>query len=180
MNSTQFIGTYETPAGQRVTLRLINKDDAPLLVDFFNQLSPESKRLRFHLYTTKIPDDRVWQEARSLSDLDPQRQVAILATYIESDNQEHVVGVARFARAKVTDTEAEVAVVVRDDFQRRGLGKQLLLTLADRARSMGITYFSAWIMSGNYRLMKLVKGLELKDLESDVRHGEIKIRAPIT
>jgi RimJ/RimL family protein N-acetyltransferase len=180
MNSTQPIGTYTTSTGQSITLRLITKADAPLLVDFFHQLSPESKRLRFHLYTTRIPEEKVWQEARRLSDLDPQRQMAILATYVEDDAEERVVGVARFARAKSSDTEAEVAVVIRDDFQRRGLGKELLLTLADRARLLGITHFSAWVMAGNYRLMKLIKGLELKELESDVRHGEIKIRAPIT
>lgn len=175
------IGDFTTHSGQIVTLRYINKNDAPLLIDLFYRLSPESKRLRFHLYTTKISEEQVREAATKLSDLDQDREMAVVALYFdEADGQEHAVGVARFARKTPADTEAEVAVVVRDDFQRKGLGKHLLLTLADKAREMGITHFSAWVMADNVRLMKLIKGLELKNVESDARHGEIKIRAPIT
>ena len=86
---------------------------------------------------------------------------------------------AHFARAAPEDTEAEIAIVVRDDFQRKGLGKYLLRILADRARRVGITHFTAWIMAENIRLMKLIKGMELKKLESETRHGEQKIRVPL-
>jgi len=170
---------FVTRSGDKVQLRLVKKGDADLLIDLFNRLSPESKRLRFHLYTTKISEQRIRMEAEKLSDLDPQCQRALVATITEADGQEHAVGVARFARASVNATEAEVAVVVRDDFQRRGLGKHLLQTLADEARALGITHFSAWVMADNYRLMKLIRGMEIKDLESETRYGEIKIRAPI-
>lgn len=173
------LGDFTTRTGQTVKLRLVQKEDAALLVDMFYRLSPESVRLRFHLYTTKIPPDRVWKEAVALSNLDPMRQAAVVATIVEADGKEHAVGVARFARARVEDNEAEVAVVVRDDFQRNGLGKHLLQVLADKAREIGIRYFTAWVMSENVRLMKLIKGLELKNIESETKHGETKIRVPI-
>ena len=160
-------------------MRLIHKRDAGLLVDLFHRLSPESKRLRFHLYATKVPEELVWEEAEALSDLDSRRQVAIVATIIEQDGEEHAVGVARFARAKAEDDEAEVAIVVRDDFQRKGLGKHMLAILADKARELGIAYLSAWIMSDTLRLMKLIKGLDLEYYESETRHGETLIRVPI-
>ena len=79
----------------------------------------------------------------------------------------------------MTDTDAEVAIVVRDDFQRKGLGKHLLRLLADRACRIGITHFTAWIMAENIRLMKLIEGMELKNVESHTRHGEKKIRVPL-
>ena len=170
---------YSTRSGQKVKLRLVKKGDAALLVDMFYRLSPETKRLRFHLYTAKIPEEMVWQEAEKLSDLDPQLQVAIVAILIEEDHLEHAVGVARFMRQTVEDIEAEVAVVVRDDFQRRGLGKHLLLTLADRARELGITHFTAWVVDDNIRLMKLIKNMELKNVQSERRHGQRKIRVPL-
>jgi GNAT superfamily N-acetyltransferase len=171
--------TYTARSGQQVRLRLIQKEDAALLVDLFHNLSPESRRLRFHLYTTKLPDEQVWKAAIALSDLDPQRQMAILATIIEADGEEHAVGVARFARDAVEDKEAEVAIVVRDDFQRKGLGKHLLRILAEKAREAGISFFSAWILVDNIRLMKLIKGMELKNVESETKHGMQKIRVPI-
>lgn len=173
------LGTLMTRSGQKIDLRLVQKEDAGLLVDLFHRLSAESKRLRFRLYTSRLPEERVWQEAKALSDLNPQLQCAVVATIIEDDGLEHAVGVARFARASANETEAEVAVVVRDDFQRNGVGKALLKALADRARALGISYFTGWVLSDNVRLMKLIRGLEIENIESETRYGETKIRAPI-
>ena len=105
--------------------------------------------------------------------------LAIVGLVQEDDGREHAVGVARFGRATAADTEAEVAVVVRDDFQRKGLGKHLLLTLADKARELGISYFTAWVASDNIRLMKLIKDMELRNVQSETRHGQTKIRVPL-
>lgn len=173
------LGTYTTPSGQKINVRLLEKSDTDLLVDMFQRLSLESKRLRFHLYTVRIPEERIRQEAKTLTDGDPQQQVAVVATIIEDDGKEHAVGLAHFARASKEDAEAEIAIVVRDDFQRKGLGKHLLRTLANIARKRGVTHFTAWIMAENIRLMKLVKGMELKNVESETRHGEQKIRVPL-
>ena len=51
------LGTFTTRTGQEVELRLIKKGEAGLLVDLFHHLSPESKRLRFHLYATRLPEE---------------------------------------------------------------------------------------------------------------------------
>ncbi|MBN1221160.1 MAG: GNAT family N-acetyltransferase [Anaerolineae bacterium] len=173
------LGVYTTPSGQKIAIRLIEKTDTDLLVEMFEKLSPESRRLRFQLYTARIPEERMRQEAKALTDCDPQRHLAVVATITGDDSQEHAVGVAHFARATPKATDAEVAIVVRDDFQRKGLGKHLLRTLANIARQRGVTHFTAWILAENIRLMKLVKGMELKDVESETRHGEQKIRVPL-
>ncbi len=172
------LDVYTTSMGQQVKLRLIKPDDAGLLVDLFHHLSPETKRLRFHLYTERLPEEKIWREAITLSHLDPQQHVALIATIIEADGEEHAIGVARFARTAPGDGEAEVAIVVRDDFQHKGLGRILLTHLADLARELGITHFCGWVMAENVNLMRLIKKLEIK-VESETRHGERKIRAPI-
>lgn len=172
------LGYYTTASGCRVALRLIRPEDTALLVDLFHGLSAETRRLRFQLYVARIPEERVWQEAISLSNLDPQRHVAVVATIIEADGEEHAVGVARFARAKVEDQEAEAAIVVRDDFQRKGLGRQLLKVLGEQARRLGITHLNGWVMAENIRLIKLIKKLEVK-VESETQHGQRRIRVTI-
>jgi GNAT superfamily N-acetyltransferase len=134
--------------------------------------------LRFHLYTERLPEERVWQEAIHLSNLDPQRHVAVVATIREAGDEEHAVGVARFARAAPEDREAEAAIVVRDDFQRKGLGRVLLTYLAAQARELGITHFAGWVLAENIHLMKLIKKLEVK-AETEIRHGERKVRVAI-
>jgi acetyltransferase len=174
----RILGYHTTPSGQQVKLRLIKSEDAGLLVDLFHHLSPETRRLRFHLYTERLPEEKVWQEAVALSTLDPQRHVAVVATALETDGVEQAVGVARFARAKLEDCEAEAAIVIRDDFQRKGLGRILLTTLAGEARKLGITHFCGWVMVENVHLMKLIKKLEVK-LESEVQHGQRRIRVTL-
>ncbi len=169
---------YTIPSGQQVNLRLIRPEDTALLVDLFHNLSPETRRLRFHLYTERMPEEEVWRNAITLSNLDPQRHVAVVATVIEADGEEHAIGVARFARAMLEEREAEVAIVVRDDFQRKGVGRVLLTRLAEKARELGITHFSGWVMAENIHLMKLIKRLEVK-LETEIRHGERKVRVAI-
>jgi GNAT superfamily N-acetyltransferase len=172
------LGHYITPSRQQINLRLINKEDVGLLVELFHRLSSETKRLRFQLYTERLPEERVWREAINLSDLDPQQHVAVVATIIEGDGEEHAVGIARFARATTNDLEAEVAIVVRDDFQRKGLGRVLLTTLADKARQLGITHLSGWVMVENIHLMKLIKKLEV-NVETEIIHGQKKVRTAI-
>jgi GNAT superfamily N-acetyltransferase len=172
------LGIYTTHSGQQINIRVLEETDADRLIDMFRQLSPESTRLRFHLYTTRIPEERMKQEAQALTQPN-QCKMAVVATVMEDDGQEHAVGVAHFARATPADTDAEVAIVVRDDYQRKGLGKYLLKMLAGRARKQGVTHFTAWILAENIRLMRLVKGMELKHVESETRHGEQKIRVPL-
>lgn len=172
------LDTFTTHSGEEITIRLLEEKDTELLVDMFTRLSPESTRLRFHLYTTRIPEERMRQEAKALTRCD-QCRMAVVATIREDDGQEHAVGVAHFARANPQDTDAEVAIVVRDDYQRKGLGKYLLKMLANQARKEGVTHFTAWILAENIRLMKLIKGMELKNVQSETRHGEQKIRVPL-
>jgi GNAT superfamily N-acetyltransferase len=68
--------------------------------------------------------------------------------------------------------------VIRDDFQRKGVGRALLIRLAEKARELGITHFCGWVMAENVHLMKMIKRLEVT-LESEVRYGERKVRVAI-
>jgi GNAT superfamily N-acetyltransferase len=172
------MGHYTIPSGQQINLRLIKNDDTALLVDLFHHLSPQTRRLRFHLYTEKVPEETVWREAIILSNLDPQRHVAVVATIMEADGEEHAVGVARFARTTLEEREAEVAIVVRDDFQRKGVGRILLAKLGEKARELGITHFCGWVMAENLHIMKLIKRLEVQ-LETELHHGERRVRVAI-
>jgi acetyltransferase len=156
--------------GQTVLIRAIRPSDAPLLVDMFHHLSERTRRLRFHTYTGKLAKERIWREAIALSDLDPTRQAALVAVYQEETDQ-HIVGVARLARSTATDTDAEAAIVVRDDFQKLGLGTHLMSLLVPTARSMGIERLCGWIMAGNKHMLHMIHKADLP-IERDTRSGE--------
>ena len=150
----------ELANGPTVTIRRIQPGDAPFLVEMFSHLSDRTRRLRFHAYTANLPQERIWRQALALAELDPDRELALVAVH-EDEAGQHIVGVARFARATPGAIEAEAAIVVRDDFQRKGLGTHLMRLLVPRARDMGIQRLFGWIMSENRHMLGIVKKTHL-------------------
>lgn len=144
-----------------VVIRAIQPSDAAGLVSMYNQMSERTRQLRFHTYVTDLPPERLLENAIALTTLDPQRQVALVALY-KQDSQLEIVGEARFSRASHTDTQAEAAVVVRDDFQRAGLGTRLLIHLAHIGRKMGLDTFYAWVRADNRPVFLLLERAGLK------------------
>jgi acetyltransferase len=166
----EFPTTFGLPNGQNVTIRHIRPGDAALLVEMYRKLSDRSRRLRFHAYTGNLPEEHVWQEAIALSDLDPDRQVALVASY-QDDAGEHIVGVARFARANADGVEAEAAVVVRDDVQKMGLGTHLLTLLVPLAQSMGIKRLVGWVAAENRHMLHVISKTDLP-IDRETHSGE--------
>ena len=153
--------------GGTLRLRPPTADDADALVEFFARLSPESLALRFH---------GARRVDRSVVDpfLDPDwtDRGALVGWHAD-----RVVALASYARLE-RRAAAEVAFVVADDEQRRGIGTRLLEQLAIRAREAGISEFIAEVMAANAFAATVFAdtGFELlRELEG----GEIELRFPI-
>jgi RimJ/RimL family protein N-acetyltransferase len=84
--------------------------------------------------------------------------VALVAEY-PGDPARRLIAVARFVRLADDPTAAEVAIVVADDWQRRGVGTQLTELLAERARQSGIRRFTATMSSDNVAAHRLMSRL---------------------
>ena len=95
----------------------------------------------------RLPPD--W--ARILADVDHDRRAAIVAAGPDGE----LIGVARYGTEPGVD-EAEIAVVVQDAWQGRGLGTILLAALLDHAARRGITKFLAYVLADNHRMLRLV------------------------
>ena len=149
---------FVSRSGQEYTLRAVQPEDTELLVELFYHLSPETIYKRFHtvLDPQRFPRERVEREARRVACIDPQIQAAIIALC-----QGELVGVAHYHRLPGT-AEAEAAIVVRDDFQRDGLGTRLLENLRVRAQEMGITHLTAMVQAHNNPILKVIKRSGLK------------------
>lgn len=144
--------------GRRVIIRSLVENDASLLVEMYHQLSETTRKLRFHTIPPNISEERIWKEAVVLSRLNPELQAAVVAT---TPDGTAITGVARLGRATATDPEAEIAVVVRDDYQNAGLGKHLLFTLGEIAREMEIEEFNAWVLTENQQVLRLISNLDI-------------------
>lgn len=162
--------------GRQVTIRHITADDAPLLVELYFHLSDTTRRLRFHSMRQNVSLQEIEREARQLSDLDPEKEAALVAT-LEQDGSEAIVASARLARSQ-NPAEAESAIVVRDDFQNQGLGSHMLILLAQVARSMNIQRLTAWIMAENVHMLHIIRKSGL-DVQAETRYGETYISVPV-
>ena len=125
--------------GHHLHLRPIRADDAEALVSFHSHLSPDSiYRRYFAMHPLLSPS-----EVSHLTQVDYQERLALIIL-----DGEEIVAVGRYDGLP-PGTTAEVAFLVRDDFQRRGLGRILLNKLASAAWLRGLTRFSAVTMSEN-------------------------------
>ncbi len=137
--------------GSSVRLRPLEPDDGPLLIRLFYRLSAESVYRRF---MSPIPDP-YRPQLRRLLDVDHRDREALAAISREGE----VIGVARYARDAADAERADIAVVVEDRWQRRGLGRALTRRLAAVARRRGIAAFHADLLSENRGAIRLLRGL---------------------
>jgi RimJ/RimL family protein N-acetyltransferase len=147
------------PDGAPILIRPIRADDKRMLENGLRHLSPQSVQRRF--LTPKRSFSRA--ELRYLTEVDGRDHVALVAEY-PGDPVRRLIAAARFVRLHDDPEAAEVAIVVADDWQRRGVGSLLSQQLAARARARGIRRFTATMSSDNvaaHRLMaRLTRHLE--------------------
>ena len=136
--------------GSVVLIREVEAEDAPLLADGFTRLSDESRQLRF---LTGKPNLTA-AELRYFTHIDHHDHEALGAINPEDGRG---VGIARYIRDAKDPEAAEVAVTVVDEWQRRGLGTELLDRLADRARQEGIRHFTALVGADNDAVVGLLE-----------------------
>ena len=133
--------------GARVTLRPIRPEDQAGLTQLYSRLSPETAYQRFFTVMARLPPD--W--ARFLANVDYERRMAIVAT----GPGDQLISVARYDHGEAAD-EAEIAIVVQDQWQGRGVGTILLTELLGYAEAKGIRRFRAYVLAENRRMLDML------------------------
>ncbi|MGH9889305.1 MAG: GNAT family N-acetyltransferase, partial [bacterium] len=133
--------------GGSASLRPVRADDAPRIAAFHRALSLETIHFRYFSGLTILPPLIL----KRFSQPDPARELVIVAEVNEA-----LVGLASAHRQRASDA-AEVAFVVADAHQGRGLGTLMLEELAEQARAHGITRFIADTLSGNRAMLRVFR-----------------------
>lgn len=149
--------------GATLHLRPIVPDDAPLLVEGFARLSPESRFLRFFSPLDHLSDAQL----RYLTEIDYEDHFAWVAFVDGPDGEPVGVGVARYVRDHDDATAAEAAVVVADEHHRRGIGSILLEALASVALTHDVERFDLMVRSDNHAMISTMHELEADRAPSD-------------
>lgn len=142
--------TYRTTkTGLKIFLRPVKISDEHLLKDFFYSLSADSMYYRF--ISRRI--DMIHERLQRFVAIDYSKEMVILAAAKRNDN-EIIAGMGQYFIEENTHT-AEVAFVVRDDFQKQGIGAELLNYLTFLAKKNGLLGFTAEVLIDNKPMLNL-------------------------
>ena len=128
--------------GRPCRLRPIRSDDRQRLVTFHGSLSAQSIYYRYFAPYPTLTE----RDLNRFTNVDYVDRMAFVA--LKNDD---IVGVGRYDRTN--PDEAEVAFIIRDDQQGKGLGSVLLEHLAAVARERGIARFVAEVLPDNRRML---------------------------
>ncbi|WP_025620136.1 GNAT family N-acetyltransferase [Salinispora cortesiana] len=140
--------TLDLRDGTELDVRSAVGDDLPGVVDLHERCSARSRNRRYHGGSARLAPARM----RRL--LEPARGVTLLATPTASHSPS--APVVAMANLLGEGDTAEVALLVRDDWQRRGLGSVLLRRLVWEAEQSGYVALDLHVQAENTPMLRVV------------------------
>lgn len=154
VRASAMVGRARLADGRTVGIRPVLPRDFEAERRFIHDLSPESRRRRFHLGIASLPESML----HAFTHIDYRGHVALVAVDGDDAAEPTVVADARYV---VLDeaTHAEFAIAVADKWQRIGLGRELLFRLGTHARRNGLRRLCGDVLRGNGAMIGLVEHL---------------------
>jgi RimJ/RimL family protein N-acetyltransferase len=147
--------TVHLSDGERVHLRLMRPSDKQMLLDGFEQLSPDSRYARFMASKSRLTE----KELRYLTEVDGIDHFAIGAIRRHLVSKDEGVGSARFVRLSDEPDTADAAVTILDDFQGKGLGTIMLQRLIEAAWEREVRWFRTELLASNSASRRMFESL---------------------
>jgi acyl-CoA hydrolase/ribosomal protein S18 acetylase RimI-like enzyme len=158
-----------TKDGLNLFFRPVRMNDEPLLKEFFYSLSSDCMYNRFISTRTDMPHERL----QKFVAINYNREMVILAT-IEQDGKEVVAGMGQYIIDSTTHT-AEVAFVVGDECQGKGVGAELLSYLTFLAKKQGLLGFAATVLQDNTPMLHLFESMGF-EIEKRLDAGSYELK----
>ena len=142
--------------GTLIGFRAMNPTDEPATRDLFYSLSRETVYYRYMSHMERIPR----KQLQNFVYVDHRNDVAIVGTVPEAHGEE-IIAIGRYYLDQKTN-RAEVAFVVRDDWQKQGIGSFIMKHLGTIAKRNGIAGFTAEVMRDNKAMQAVINHSGLK------------------
>lgn len=145
--------------GTPIHMRRLLPSDAPQLLEIYDHLNPQNRLMRFNLDTSEYDPAEIEAAAERLAALDTTQGVAWLALAELPDGTTQPVGGIRLLY--VPPDGAEVALSVRDDWQRLGIATGMVAHMLTVAPTLGIRHFFGMVRAENKALLGLIQHLDV-------------------
>lgn len=162
-----------TRGGMEIFLRPIKPEDAPLLVELFNSLSPTSIYYRFFTPLPELPLSMLTR----FTQIDYDRDIVVVAI-TQTSGGERILGVVRLM-SDPDVTSAEFGIAVGDAWQKQGVGAALLEHSIHIAKERGIQFIWGIVLPENKGMLALARshGFIVKRI-SGSKEYEVRIDLP--
>lgn len=158
--------------GTPVLIRPLQPNDKEDILSGFQRISPHSRYLRYNSVAAKLTED----DLNTLTCPNEQQCLALGAADLSKPGL-YGMGVARYMRCSDEPKTAEIAIVVVDEYQGRGLGSLMLDLLIAIARKNGFLNLCGYVLSENRAMIRM-----LKRVHADFTHfagGMFRIDIPL-
>lgn len=158
-----------TRSGLKIFIRPVKISDEPLLKEFFYDLSDESLYRRFMSMRKDMPHDRL----QHFVVIDYTKEMVILAV-LKEEEKETVIGMGQYTPDEKT-LQVEAAIVVKDEYQRQGVGREIVQYLVLVGKRRGLSGVRASVLMENKPMMRLLEKSGF-DIEKEVVQGVYEMK----
>jgi len=144
--------------GTQVVIRPIRPEDEPLMVSFHSVLSDRTVYLRYFC-SLSLATRTAHERLAHICFADPERETVLVASDIDSHTGEQTILAVGRLNKLLPKNEAEMAVLVADEYQGRGLGSELLRRLIQVARGQKVDRIVAEMLRDNIIMQTVLKKL---------------------
>jgi len=138
------------PNQRCVRVRPLYRGEHWTITELYAHLGPQTRYRRFFSMMPTLPDSVM----RLLTAVDYRRSLALVAQYERGDGRD-IIALASFGA--LDESSAEVALVVRDEWQRQRLGLMLATRMLEAAEARGFHRFVAQFRAENVAIRQLLK-----------------------
>ena len=148
--------------GGHYNVRPVRPDDAEMLQDFVRRMSPESRYFRFVSTMRELS----LKMLAKFTLIDYDREMALVAISCERTPDgaggfteiERIIGVSRYVMNPDLAT-CEFSLAIADEFNGKGLGSRMMMSIMDVARSKGLAQIEGLVLTNNAPMLKLMRSL---------------------
>jgi acetyltransferase len=166
----QYVSPWKAKDGTPLILRPIRPEDEPLMVKFHEALSERSVFLRY-FQLSKLSQRVAHDRLRRICFIDYDREIAIVADHQLDTGAHEILAIGRLSKLHGKNT-GEVALLVRDEYQHRGIGIELLRRLIQIARDEHLDSVQAYMLRENFEMRGLIEklGFRIEPADADGVH----------
>ncbi len=158
-------------SGAKLLIRPIKPEDEMAHLEFFSHIKPEDIYFRFF----RAVNNFTHSQMAHFTQIDYDREMAFIAILKNSEGNNETIAVSRVV-SDADNIEAEFAIIVRSDMQKKGVGNKLMSKTIDYCREHGTKRLLAHTLANNFPMQKLAKKFGFFKVENNNDQQTVSLR----